>query len=65
MELELSNDVQAAILSFALSNSEGSCSVEFQKLLTDYSIDIHDAIIVLDDIQRKIESFLICLDDEL
>lgn len=65
MELELSNDVQAAVLSFALSHSEGAYSVEFQKLLSDYSINIHDVIIVLDDLQSKIENFLICLDDEL
>lgn len=63
--MDLDNDVQSAIYSFAINSGEGSGSVEFQKLLADYSIDIHDVIIVLDDLQSKIENFLICLDDEL
>ena len=63
--MDLDDDVQAAILSFAINSGEGVGSVEFQKLLSDYSIDIHDVIIVLDDLQNKIENFLICLDDEL
>ena len=63
--MDLDDDVQAAIHSFAINSGQGSNSVEFQKLLSDYSIDIHDVIIVLDDLQNKIENFLICLDDEL
>lgn len=63
--MDLDNDVQAAIYSFAINSGEGAGSLEFQKLLSDYSIDIHDVVIVLDDLQNKIENFLICLDDEL
>lgn len=59
------DDVQAAILSFALSSGEGISSFEFQKLLADYSINVHDVIIVLEYLQSKIENFLICLDGEL
>ena len=63
--MDLDNDVQAAICSFAIDSGQGANSVEFQKLLSDYSINIHDVIIVLADLQNKIENFLICLDDEL
>lgn len=59
------NDVQTAIVSFALSSGEGVDSVAFQKLLADYSIDIHDVTIFMDDLQSKIENFLVCLDGEL
>lgn len=59
------DDVQTAIVSFSLSSGEGVDSVAFQKLLADYSIDIHDVIIFMDDLQSKIENFLVCLDGEL
>lgn len=59
------DDVQTAIVSFALSSGGGVDSVAFQKLLADYSIDIHDVIIFMDDLQSKIENFLVCLDGEL
>lgn len=59
------DDVQTAILSFALNSVEGVDSIAFQKLLADYSIDIHDVVLSLDNLQSKIENFLICLDGEL
>ena len=63
--MDLDDDIQAAVYSFAIDSGQGATSVEFQKLLSDYSIDIHDVIIVLDDLQSKIENFLVCLDGEL
>lgn len=59
------NDVQTAILSFALCSGETVESVAFQKLLADYSLSLADVILVLDNLQSKIENFLICLDGEL
>ena len=59
------DDVQSAVLSFALSSGESVNSVEFEKLLADYSVNIHDVIIVLEYLQSKIENFMVCLDGEL
>ena len=63
--MESLTDVQIDIVSFALSSGQGSDSVAFQDLLVNHSIDIHDVIIFLDDLQSKITSFLVLLDGEL
>ena len=58
MTTDYSQDVQDAVLSFAVNSSANADSSEFVFLCLDNGIDIDDVIVILQHIQYRIECFL-------
>lgn len=55
---DYSQDVQDAVLSFAVDGSANADSSDFVFLCLDNGIDIDDVIVILKHIQFRMESFL-------